>query len=162
MMKKVLCALLVSCLICFGGCGIRQNRVPDPVSFYYPRQTVQFNDPEGVITAQIRSGTGQDIKVLLDKYLSGPHEDGLRNPFPRGTRLVNVQHRGAYAEVTLSDAFLTLKGLDLTLACSCITLTVAQLLQVDAVTVRTADGEISVTMYTDQLLLSAPQVDVKE
>ena len=80
------------------------------------------------------------VPALMDRLLAGPGEDnGARSPFPPGTALRGWSVRDGLATVDLSEAYGSLSGVQLSLADSCIVLTLCQLPGVERVYL-TVDG----------------------
>ncbi len=157
-MKRWLWILPVIC--CLLSCCARQDReITDPVTFYYPRVEPIYGQSDGLIAAQTRSADGDplDYVYLLSKYLRGPQDDTLTSPFPKGIKLISLRVDGSTVYVTLNDVIASLSGMDLTLACSCLTLTVGGLTQCDTVVIQgensLLDGSRAIVMRPDSLLL---------
>lgn len=79
---------------------------------------------------------------LVQALLDGPQDGDLTAPFPKGTilRACTVNPDTETASVDFSEPYGGLSGVDLTIANSCVTLTLCQLSQVEAVTI-TVDGQ---------------------
>ena len=80
-------------------------------------------------------------RMVLERYWAGPQENGLKTPLPSGLQLQDVTFSGGRLNVDVSVHYRTLSGIDLTLADSCLTMTLAQLDEVYAVTV-TVNGRL--------------------
>ena len=153
-MKKMICLLLLVCLVLPApGCAAQKEEITDPVVFYYPRTEVDYDAPDGVFAREIRSRAGADAFRLLEALLRGPESEALANPFPKGTLLTELRQEGGTVYITLSNEFAALKGIKLSVACVCITLTAAELLGVDAAAIRTPNGEVNTTIFKDRLML---------
>ena len=113
------------------GCAPEPNDIEDPVSFYYRRSadSIPCGKAGGVITAEQRAAYGpRDAPAyLINLYLKGPAGTGMNRTFPKGVELVKLTVENGTAAVTVSDFFSTLTGMNLTLACACLTLTVCEL-----------------------------------
>ena len=92
---------------------------------------------------------GGFVKLLL----AGPDEPSLSSPIPEGTALKSLKVSGRRAQIDLSAQYARLTGIDLSLADYCITLTLTQLPNVNAVSI-TADGR-ELPYRETQVLLSA-------
>ena len=79
------------------------------------------------------------VRALLEALLAGPDEPSLSSPIPEGTALKSLKVSGRRAQIDLSAQYARLTGIDLSLADYCITLTLTQLPNVNAVSI-TADG----------------------
>ena len=85
--------------------------------------------------------------------MAGPDEPSLSSPIPEGTALKSLKVSGRRAQIDLSAQYARLTGIDLSLADYCITLTLTQLPNVNAVSI-TADGR-ELPYRETQVLLSA-------
>ena len=131
-MKKCISFLLCLCLLAsFWGCAPRTEAPQVPVRFYYPRtvDTIQYTASGGAFTYEDRESAGytDNLPYLLNLYFRGPADSTLRNPFPTATSVTELKVYGNYAFLTVSDSFAQLTGMDLTVACACLTLTVTEL-----------------------------------
>ena len=163
-MRKQIAFLLCLCLLLpLCGCNTNQTDTPrEPVRFFYPRttDTIDFTSPDGAITYEDREGAGYtgNFPYLLNLYLRGPVDQTLSNPFPAATSLVELQVYGSYAFVTLSDSFAQLSGMELTIACACLTLTVTTLTKADYVCLRAQtqplDGKEQLTLHAKDFLFT--------
>lgn len=160
-MKRILCLFLV-CALCLPllGCKPKTEDIEDPVNFYYRRSadTITFGKADGVITSEQREAAGHrdDPSYLINLYLKGPAGTGMNRTFPKGVELVKFSLEGGCAYITVSDFFSTLTGINLTLACACLTLTVCELTGAKQLTVSTSntllDGNRTVIMTPDDIL----------
>ena len=160
-MKRILCLFLV-CALCLPllGCKPKTEDIEDPVNFYYRRSadTITFGKADGVITSEQREAAGHrdDPAYLINLYLKGPAGTGMNRTFPKGVELVKFSLEGGCAYITVSDFFSTLTGINLALACACLTLTVCELTGAKQLTVSTSntllDGNRTVTMTPEDLL----------
>ena len=154
-MKKSISILLCLCvLLSLFGCADRAEAPQVPVQFYYPRtiDTIQYTINNGAFAYELRESAGytDNIPYLLNLYFRGPADATLRNPFPTATSVTELKVYGKYAFLTVSDSFAQLTDMDLTIACACLTLTVAELTQVDTLCLRTNSTPFG---NYDQLLL---------
>lgn len=142
--------LLLCLLPCLAGCRFHKS---DSMDFYYVRSHYQYGKPQGVICAESRDVTGhaQDLPYLMALYLSGPLDEGLSSPFPRGTRLVNLYAQDNALFVELSPPAGSASSADFTLSSSCLALTFLYFSNVDQVTVTS--GENTITLNPENLLL---------
>ena len=148
-MKRIGC-LLLCCLILFSisGCPASENENTNPVFFYYLRNPSDYiyGSEDGVIFGESReiSGHEGDLKYLLTLYLQGPLDEKLHPPFPDGCRILELQRDDTQLTLLLNANFSTLKDMDLTLACICISKTCFSL--TDAQSIR-----IMAESFTDQI-----------
>ena len=88
------------------------------------------------------TGEERSIPALLAALLAGPpaEEPELVSLIPQGVRVLSWSLEDRVAHVELSAAYAGLAGVDLTLADYCITLTLAQLPEVEGVRVTVSGG----------------------
>lgn len=128
-MKKYLCFFL--CVLIVGslcGCGQEDIKLSDPVNFYYPVKIDYRYDYEPMIQPEQREGKGYEKNLLgfTDRYMNGPENHRLRSVFPQDCYPVSVCRNGSRITVYMSPGFTKLTGIDLTLACSCLTMTLTE------------------------------------
>lgn len=154
-MKRILCLILIAAAaLSLWACG-GSGKPSEPVQFYYLLREPEllYDRDDGIIRPETREGAGfaPDAAALLGLYLHGPLDDTLDSPFPAGTKLLSVHREGSTLTLELSHPFSSLQGLDLSLACACLSLTAMELTGVESVTIRC--DQINVTMDRDTLLL---------
>ena len=158
-MKKLLSLLLCAALLLpLLGCHEEAEKPQQPVNFYYRRAETQFGSAQGVIAPQVSEGAGYaDTAALLNAYLKGPSDPAFDNTFPASTKVLSLSVEDGTAYVRLNDSLSLFTGYRLTVACACITLTVLELTDAEAVCITAAneqlDGAASVTMDRASLLL---------
>ncbi len=158
-MKKQIASLLVLTMVAgLFGCSFR-SAVREPVEFYYLRDSFLYGASDGVITSEARerSGHGDDLAYLLSLYLRGPLDEELKSPFPADCRLVDLRLDNKTLRLTLDASFIQLEGIDLTLACACLSKTCFGLTDVQTVKVEAAvpdeNSAFNITFTRDSLLL---------
>lgn len=158
-MKKLLCLLTILCMgLALASCR-RQETPANSAAFYYPRVEPVYGAADGLIAPEIRetAAEARDPAALLAKYLEGPLDKALAQPFPAGLQLLSLQTENGAATVTLSDAIAALSDMELTIACSCLTLTVRDLTGFNTVRITTETallgGSRVITMNADRILL---------
>lgn len=161
-MKRItLSIMILSLFISLCGCG--QASEPDvvmPTAFYYHTDLDSKEDFNDIFVAEIREGIQyqNDHILLLNSYFSGPDSENLVNPFPSGLETVSFEIKDDTTYIVLSEKIAKLSALDLTMACSCLSLTLFELTQCDYVQISAennllADQEF-ITIGRDTLLLS--------
>lgn len=139
--KKLAAVLLAAALLLLPSCGDGKQaeglRLWFPVDYGFKGHLTQAVSWE---ETQIPRDATDQVELLMSALLAGPAGDGLRNPFPAGTRLLGWELSAGLLTLDLSEPFEELSGVDLTLACYCLTLTLCQLEQVDQVSLKT-DGK---------------------
>lgn len=157
-MKRLICLILLVLLL-LPGCNIQEEEFIQPVKFYFLKSNVTYFSAEGVIAPETREAEGhwEDYRYLLNLYLDGPITSDLKRVFPKNVELVQLELLEDSATLTLNDAAARLTGLDLTIACACLTATVCDMVGVQAVTIRAEtqllDGNKSITMNRNHILL---------
>lgn len=157
-MKKLLCILLVLCMLPLYGCAQPEVPIENPVFFYYRQKTVTYDDENGVIAKELRDAGARldDISYLLEQYLQGPESETLLRTFPRGSR-VSLRVQEDTAVIVVNRNFATLTGIDLSLACACLTLTVCELTGTEYALIQgqdaLLDGNQSIHMSKNSILL---------
>ena len=154
-MKRLLCLLL--CALLLAGCATSE-RIVSPGLFYYPRAEVSYGEG-GVIGSEERETAGHEVDYffLMAQYLHGPLDPALRSALPRNTVLLSAEVDGTLLKLTFTQDLAELSGLDLTIACACVTLTCISLFHVEQVRIQAngalLDGEPSITMDESCLIL---------
>ena len=157
-MKKILSLFLVIVLlISLVGCS-REAPEPEGIPFYYCAAETSYSDGDSVITAEYRSSLqGDTLQETLENYLAGPLSRELRSPFPEGMRILAAWQDGSTVYVTVSRELTGLTGLELTIACGCLTLTCLALTDGTQVEISPIegllDGQRTITMDENTLLL---------
>ena len=157
-MKRLFCILLVVFILILSGCKNNPDNFKEPANFYYQNSSDSFFNADSVIAHEIRETAIYNGKILdiLNTYLEGPATDKLNSPFPNGLKVITVQRVNNCIEITFSEEFSTLSGLDLTIACSCICATVAELTGYNTVEIKTEgsfpDNSTSLVVSYDELL----------
>lgn len=129
-MKRVIAIiLLLVCVLSFFGCQDRYSEVQVPVTVYYKRAQMDYGTPDGVITTAVLESAGHetDIVFLLQQYLCGPESSELSPTFPAQTRLISYHLEGLTAKIVLSDQLAQLTGIELSIACACLSKTIMSL-----------------------------------
>ena len=156
-MKKWLCAFLLFSLL-LPGCA-RKKTVQNPVRFYYRTEDVAYFDSTGVIDSEERDAGARrnDYAYLLNEYLRGPENQKLAPTFPDGSAVQDLKLEGDTATVVLNEEFAQLTGIDLSLACACLTLTVCEMTGAERVEISAGsallDGSPVITVERSQLVL---------
>ena len=137
-MKRILClCTLAAILLTLCAC---QGSTADGPGFYYLRsaETYQHGSPQPVIGQDNRdiSFAGEDMRYLLQLYLEGPVSDELYSPFPEGLRLVGIIQEEDSLTISLSPEFLSLEGIELTLAGACLAKTCFSLSDVSRIRIQ--------------------------
>jgi hypothetical protein len=156
-MKKWLCLALVLSLLLLG-CG-KEETIENPVIFYYRTAEITYFGANGVIDYEKREAgvRADDYIRLLNEYLLGPNTEGLDRTFPNGTAVQELTINEGRVKIVLSKAFAELTGVDLSIACACLTLTTCLLTGTKSAEISAdsalLDGSPVITMVYSQLVL---------
>lgn len=149
-MKRLLSIILPIVLLYF--CvGCNGEDIRSPINFYYCANPVHYNDPQGVISPELRdrSGYQDDLSGLLSLYLQGPLSEGYASPFPQDVQIERISSTGSVTEIQFSKKFSDLTGHKLTLACVCVTMTVMELVPTQAVRIQVAGTQLDGSDYIE-------------
>ncbi len=160
-MKRFLMVILaLSVIFSFSGCLQPSKPSEDPVSFFYCTREITFHQPDGVIRSEQRDSSCYDGSIggMLNIYLQGPESEDLYAPFPPGLRLQSLSRKGSRIVLDLGPALTKLSGVELSLACSCIAMTVMQLREIESVQFisqgETFSGKFSIIIERNNLILT--------
>ena len=151
--------LLAAFALLLAACAAPREETPaDGYELYYAAWSEgEGGDAIRASRIQLAAGVSPETDALaeelLTQLLTGPAPDGLRSPFPSGTRLQKISVSGGRATVDLSEQYAQLSGIDLSVADCCVTLTLTQLTGVNAVRVTVNGRELP--YRTTQLLTAA-------
>lgn len=158
-MRRAICLLLccVSLLLCFG-CTEKSPEPQDGIVFYYPQAQLSFQPGSTIIGTETRALTDQETWAqVLSIYFLGPDAEHLLSPFPAGLAVIKTSMENKTVYITVSDHLAELTGLELTMACSCLSLTALALTGAETVVINAEDalldGQKSITMDKNTLLL---------
>lgn len=151
--------LILTLCLAMVGCAEKEPQIQVPVTFYYRQNELSFGDASGVVTSEERESVGHDgdVVYLLNQYLQGPVSENLGRTFPSGTKLISFSIEQKKASVLVSRHLSGISGIDLTIACACITMTTMELTGAKTVEIR-ADSSLlndmeSIIMDENCLLL---------
>ncbi len=153
-MKRIVCIFLVLILV-LSGCGKTesQEQGQQRVTFYYAVKGTEQLIGDTAVDSESRNIQVFTLKQLLELYFQGPLEENMVSPFPDGTELLALSEGEDGLEVTLSGAFFTLQGIELTIASCCLVKTVCAYVNVDEIIVRDQMGRISLLLKPEDFLL---------
>ena len=174
-MRRGMCALLALVMILMsvlGGCA-PQNTTQSgtqTVYYYYPRVSVLYGVPDGVISGEPHSAnvSALDFTALLQDYLQGPDDASLYLLMPEKAELEEVSVDASTVTVRMNAAFAQLDGLELNITCAAIAKTLLQFEQVQTVRIQAGsamlNGEQTLRFTEENLQLydsSARQRELK-
>lgn len=159
-MKRLLCLLLAAALLLSAtACRTERENSLDAVGFYYRATKVDYTIDNSPIAMELReiADSDQALDVMLQLYFNGPLDNAFHSPFPKNLTLNRYWWEGNTLVLELSDVFAALSGVDLTMACACITLTCLELTNADKVRFCVADqllnGQAALEFGQEDLLL---------
>lgn len=149
---RAMTAALLSALL-LAGCAGPEGQTPQAeYQVYYLASEDNGSAAVSAQTCRVEEGE-ETIQILLDLLLQEPYESGQRSPFPQGTELRSWALEDGVLTLDFSEPYGGISGIDLTLANSCLTLTLCQVEGVEAVRV-TVEGETLPFQQADALRLS--------
>lgn len=161
-MKKIplFILALLAALVAFASCAkSAQEDEESGYALYFLSDLDASGGGDAIAASSVRftpdetMSTEDCVRALMELLLAGPDEAALHSPIPEGTALRALKVSGRRAEIDLSAQYARLSGIDLSLADYCITLTLSQLPNVNAVSI-TANGS-ELPYRKTQVLLSA-------
>lgn len=150
-----LLAPIVAAVLLLSACSAAGEAPPvHPIRFYYCRAEGNYSSETGALDyEQVDLGrTDVTIDEILSRYLQGPTDDTLLSPFPDALACTEQKLDGGVLTLRFNESLAALSGVDLSLACACLTMTFTQLDAVDAL--RVASPGTALAAQTDVLLTS--------
>lgn len=144
------------------GCAPAGRQEDGGLELWFPSDPAQ-GELSAALGACPYEGEERSIPALLSALLAGPpqEEAELTSIIPEGTRVLSWSLENRIADVELSAAYARLVGLDLTLADSCVALTLTQLPGVDGVRLTVNGGGQSYrdrqVLYPEDILFSGAE-----
>lgn len=151
-----LLALLLATALLLSACAASAEEPSvNPITFYYCRAEGNYSSDTGALAGEQVDLGRTDVTVddILQRYLHGPSDDSLLSPFPAGLACTEQTLDGGVLTLRFNEALAELSGVDLTLACACLTMTLTQIEFVDAV--RVASPGTALAAQTDVVLTDA-------
>lgn len=160
MKRKEMLLLPLCALLLLTACAYRaQETDEEGYELYYLSDGDAARGADAIAAASVRyipdeaMETEDCARALIEALLSDPEEGALRSPVPNGTTLRSLTISGRRAQIDFSAQYGRLSGIDLSLADYCVTLTLTQIPNVNAVTITAAGRELP--YRKTQVLLSA-------
>ncbi len=155
-MKKwlliLLCLLVLSSAV---GCG-RDSAHTDGVAFYYRTASLSGAGLQAEYREEFKPD--DDLKTILRAYILGPETEELVSPFRSEHRVLTATVENDTVFITMSTSFANMQGLELMLACSCLTVTALELTGAQRVSISAEgillEGQASIVLTRDSLVLS--------
>lgn len=156
-MKRIVCALItVILLLSLSSCT---GSVESTIAFYYRTKQISYDSENGVIAAEHREAAelSNNLWAVLNLYLQGPQTAHLASPFPDGSAVVWMNQTEEKIILYMNDDFSKMTGVDLILACACLSKTLINLTGTDTVTIygeeTNLDGNSEISISKENLLL---------
>lgn len=123
---SIISIILIVCIVLFA-CSTTNNNAQ--LKFYYCTAQLKFGSGDSPVQSENRKEALDRLAYdrIIEQYLEGPISPDLNSPYPDGTSLISITVEQQTANVILNDAFAQLTGIDLTMACTCLSLTVGEL-----------------------------------
>lgn len=159
-MKRFTIFLSIVLLLFFCSCSKSEQEFEDPANFYYPNKDVSYGVENGVISfeTQETSHIKNDLYQLLDRYLKGPNDISMRCPISSDVTVEEITAGNNSITIVFSQEFTKLSGIDLTLASTCLGMTLLDYTQADYIEIRVRDalleGSESIVIAKDDLLFT--------
>ena len=124
---KRLILILLSLLLILGCLGCRKNeeQLEKPAKFYYRNSEVDYGVEDGLISFELQESNhiGNDLNALIHQYQQGPVSATLVNPLTQDINITGVETQGGVITVCTDTSFSQLSGIDRTIACASISMT---------------------------------------
>ncbi len=149
MKRYCIILLLLILAVCLPGCTPSSDTCEVPVNVYYRRSQFTYGRNDSVIAEASLESAGHetDIAYLLEQYLKGLSLPEYDQTFPKGTTLVSYRLDGLTAKIVLSKHFATLSGIDLSVACACLSKTAMSLTGCREVIISAEDTQLDNNNY---------------
>ena len=156
-MNRSLCCFLIIATLFLTACSNQQSQ-PIGTPFYYCAVQADYSSGSTAILEEYRQDVPSDSLIAaLELYVNGPQSPDLASPFPDGMQVISATQEGDTVYLTVSMELTTLTGLDLTMACGCLTMTSLALTDAQQVQISPIygllDGQHTITMNKNTLLL---------
>ena len=152
----ILAVLLIAAILC--SCGTKESK--DQILFYYCSAKPDYSSGAELIKSETHTAyvDPTNYKAILAQYLQGPRDPDLTSPFPGGCEIVDITLDQATARITMSKSFSTLTGVELTLACACLSLTTRAITGYATVEISAVDALLdnkeAITIDANNILLT--------
>lgn len=143
-MKLKVCIPLISVLLFLCACNRQTQGVPSgSVRFYYLQNEIAYNSADSVVSYETKQPSKLTPEELISQYLHGPTKKNLVSPFPAELKLISITQDYDNIKIVLSDELTALSGLELTLACSCLTKTLQGILPAESYEISSTGGKLN-------------------
>lgn len=156
-MKKILIFFLLwaQLLSMLPGCGARNEAVEGTsMQLYYEVESAAGLDVASAVAPETRKTQAATMQAFLEEYFKGPISEGLRSPFPAGTRVLHISADENGVILKMSGEFFTLMGVDMSIASCCIAKTLSAYAGIQSVTLSDELDTIHLEVQPEHYLLS--------
>ena len=135
--KPAACALLLVLALLLSACASERPAEPeDALSLYYVAAEGSETAQAGTLASQLCAAPDRaSIDAVLELWLRGPTDAGLRNPLPASLSCSGYALQSGALELRFEGAAAP-SALERTLLCACLTLTLTQLPEVSSVALQ--------------------------
>lgn len=139
-MKRRLSLLLAAALLLTAvSCAAPETAAQEGYALYYLTDTELHQGGDAIAAEycalELPEDPARAAERLLERYWQGPQSEDLTSPLPAGLQLLSVEEQAGRLTLDVSGQYGALSGVELTLADSCLTLTLTQLSGIYSVTV---------------------------
>ena len=168
-MRKRIFAFLLALLLLLGGCSASEQKEENGTLYYLYTDINAHRGGDAIgresCVIEPMPDTLTAAENLLLRYLQGPEKEGLKSPLPASLQVQDLTLNGTTLTVDVSSVYTILSGVDLTLADSCLALTLSQLPGISRVSItvngKDLDYRSHSTLQPRQILMSSTE-DVVE
>ncbi len=155
-MKKICSLFLILTLaLTVASCG-NKNSSKTGVAFYYRSTSLSGSGLQAEYREEFSAK--DDLTDVLRAYILGPSGEALISPFRPEHRVLTANVTNDTVYIVMSTSFANLQGLDLVLACSCLTVTSLELTGAKYVCISAEgvllDGQKAIVLDLDSLVLT--------
>ncbi len=138
-MKKLWLLPLLFVLIA-SGCAVQQQTEDNALLLYFPLAEGESATGFALGTEEYTGTTG--VKTMITALFDGPSSGNLESPFPSNIYLRSWRTEKGVLYLDFSEDYGGLSEIDLTVADYCVTMTMCQLSDVEAVHITVKDKEL--------------------
>ena len=149
------CILFLVLILLFSACENPSGDLPESISFkfYYCVEGTDQLTSDISVDHETRTVQIYTLSQLMEMYMKGPVSDHLRTPFPEGTQMLGLSEGEDGLELTMSGAFFTLQGIELSVASYCLGKTVCEYLDTEHIILVDEMHRIHMEIRPDQYLM---------
>lgn len=163
-MRKRMTLLLLAALMLLCACHRpKEQKTPEhPFTFYYPRTSVTYDTPDGVLCPEQREFDLQTktLDDLLTAYFEGPEASSLSMPFPEQVQMSVYRREDTTLILSANEPYRRLSGIGKSIADSSLARTLFGY-GFERVTILATDGTMT-TLTKKNLVLSDTGAEVQD